>query len=170
MTKWKSFSRSSTAVASAAAAVFAAKYARDAVKATRASIFGQFFQEYSADSMGHDMECLRRWQSKHGATFADVYLTGLTSEPPPPDLAEVKDARRRISQYFKKLARLTDADLIDVVTLAKLYGWRPFAFCLEVLVPFDDAQHRHVTGKPDDSRWRDFYQRVHDEAKRAGRE
>lgn len=158
------------AMASAAAAAFAAKYALDAVKATRATLFGQFIQEYSEDSMGADMECLRQWQRKHGSKFGDAYLEGLSGGSPTDEVNNVKQARRRVSQYFKKLARLNDADLIDKVTLAKLYGWRPFAFCLEVLAPLDDAHHQYVTSKPDDRRWREFYQQVYDEAKKIGKE
>jgi hypothetical protein len=77
---------------------------------------------------------------------------------------ELMAARRRISQFFKKLARLNRAGLIKDQLIAKAFGKRPFDFCVEVLDPLDQAHLREAVGIPDDPYWMDFYERIRQRA------
>lgn len=86
-----------------------------------------------------------------------------------PPIAEVAEARRRVSQYFKNLVRLCDAELVDQQALAKAFGARVFHTCVTILAPLDEAHSQTAVGKPDDPRWREFYTQLHDEARRSGK-
>lgn len=160
------------ALASAVAAIAAWRVSKDALQASRASLFAELLKSYSDRQMGDDLTLLYAFHDQEPKTTGPRFheqLLGFRQARVAPAFEDVFHARRRVSQYFKNLVRLCEADLIDPRTVATAFGARVFDSCINVLAPLDEAQSQAANDRPDDPRWVEYYRRLHGDAHREGR-
>ncbi len=156
------------AVISAIAAVGAALYARNALIPAKAAVLSEWLSQYSSDDMGKAMRLLSAWQKQYGPGFAEKYREAMRDKPNDGETKELMAARRRVSQFFKNLARLNRTDLLEDRVIATVFGRRPFDFCVQVLEPLDQAHSQQVITEADDPYWSAFYQRIRRKAEKLG--
>lgn len=156
------------AVISAAAAVAAALYARHALIPSKAAVLSEWLSQYSDDQFGKVMGFLRAWQKQHGAAFAEKYREAMREKPNDEATRKLLASRRRVSQFFKNLARLNRTGLVEDRLIALAFGKRPFDFCVEVLEPLDQAHSQQAVNESDDPYWRTFYERIRCKAAELG--
>lgn len=148
------------AVVSTVAAVATVLYAHYALIPSKAAVLTDWLSQYSDDDMGKAMGLLRSWQKRHGAEFAQKYREAMRDRPDDEETKGLLASRRRVSQFFKNLARLNRTGLIKDRLIADAFGKRPFDFCVEVLEPLDQAHSQQAVGEADDSYWKTFYERI----------
>lgn len=149
---------------SAVGAWTAVWYAQLALNPSKAAVLSEWLSQFSHDDMRKDMGRLRAWHNEHGTAFAARYREAIRERANESTTLELLSSRRRVSQFFKNLARLHRTGLIEDRLIAKAFGKRPFDFCLEVLEPLDQAHSSQVVNEPDDTYWRQFYQRIRSKA------